>query len=397
MRFNRKTILSVISCILLVCTLFTCLTFNATSASLDELQSQLEKLEKEQAQISSKINSIKNDKNKQIEYKNALLSQINNTRAQIDAYTNSIALVDSKISDTDFRIAAKDKELADLKNEFKARIRKICMNGGDSTNALLSVLLSSEDFADILTVSEYTKNLASYDAKVMEDIAAAVKTIESEQATLQSERETLASFQAKLASKKSDLDSQLITANQLIINLGQQENQLHSDYAELEAQAKKVEEAIRLAAISQNNNKFDGSFYWPLPGKKSDYRLTSAISGARPHPVYGTIRAHTGNDYAKAGINGQPIYAAAAGTVSIASYDAGGFGYYVMINHGSINGSTYSTLYAHMTRYVVSKGQTVKKGDVIGYVGSSGAATGPHLHLEVRVNGTPVNPDPYFS
>ncbi|MBR5452409.1 MAG: peptidoglycan DD-metalloendopeptidase family protein [Clostridia bacterium] len=397
MRFNRKTILSVVSCILLVCTLFSCLTFNATSATLDELQTQLNQLEKEQAQISSKINSIKNDKNKQIEYKNALLSQINNTRAQIDAYTNSIALVDGKISDTDTRIAAKDKELAQLKNEFKARIRSICMNGGDSTNALLSVLLSAEDFADILTVAEYTKNLASYDAKVMEDIAAAVKAIQSEQANLQSERNTLATYQAKLASKKSDLDSQLATANQLIVSLGQQESQLNSDYADLEREAKKVEEAIRLASINQNNGTFDGSFYWPLPGKKADYRLTSPIQAARPHPVYGTIRAHTGNDYAKAGINGLPIYAAASGTVSIATYNAGGFGYYVMINHGAINGSTYSTLYAHMTRYVVSKGQTVKKGDVIGYVGSSGAATGPHLHLEVRINGSPVNPDPYFN
>lgn len=397
MHFSKKTILSVISCMLLVCTLLSCLTFSASSSSLEELQAELSKLEKEQAQISSKINSIKNDKSKQMEYKTALVIQINNTKAQIDAYTNSIQLVDSKIADTDSKIAAKDKELLQLKNEFKARIRSICMNGGDSTNALLAVLLNSEDFADILTVAEYTKNLATYDAKVMKDIALAVKAIESEQESLQSERQTLAALQSNLASKKSELDSQVATVNQLISSLGQQESQLNSDYASLEAQAKKVEEAIRLASISGNTTNFDGSFFWPLPGSKSDYRLTSAISGARPHPVYGTIRAHTGNDYAKAGINGLPIYAAAAGTVSIASYDHGGFGYYVMINHGSINGSTYSTLYAHMTRYVVSKGQTVKKGDIIGYVGSSGAATGPHLHLEVRVNGSPVNPDPYFS
>lgn len=395
--FNKKTALKMISCVLSVCAILSCLTFGASSASVEELQAELSRLEKEQAQISSKINSIKNDKNKQSAYKNALVEQINNTKAQIDTYNNSIAVVDQKIADTDAQIVAKATELEKLKKDFKARIRKICMNGGDSTNALLAVLLSAEDFSDILTVSEYTKNLATYDEKVMNDIAKAVKQIQTKQEELESERALLQTYQDSLKQKKGDLDSQVSTVNGVIASLGKQESQLNSDYASLEAEAKKVEEAIRLASISGNTSTFDGTFFWPLPGKKSDYKLTSAISGARPHPVYGTVRAHTGNDYSKGGINGQPIYAAAAGTISIASYDHGGFGYYIMINHGTYNGSTYSTLYAHMTRYVVSKGQQVKKGDIIGYVGSSGAATGPHLHLEVRINGSPVNPDPYFS
>lgn len=395
-RFNKKTFIKAISCILLVCSLLSCLTFGASSASMDELQAELDRLEKEQAQLASKINSIKNDKNKQQEYKNAIVSQVNNTMAQVNAYNSSLAALDSKIAETDAEIAAKDAELNRLKKEFKTRIRNICMNGGDSTNALLAVLLSAEDFADILTVAEYTKNLATYDEKVMRDIDKAVAAIKEKQQALEEDRSALDELKSALTEKEETLRAQLANANKVLAGLNAQQNQLTNSYNQLEKEAQRVEEEIRLAALGGSGVAFDGTFYWPLPGKKSDYRLTSAISAARPHPVYGTIRAHTGNDYAKSGIAGLPIYAAATGTVSIASNDVGGFGFYVMINHGSYKGSTYSTLYAHMTRYIVKQGQAVKKGDIIGYVGMSGAATGYHLHLEVRINGAPVNPDPYF-
>lgn len=396
MLFNKKTFIKSLCCILTVCTLFSCLTFSASSASVDDLQAELERLEQEQAKIQSQINSIKNDKTKQQEYKNALLQQVNNTKKQIKAYNDSISAVDKSISDAEAGIAQKEAELKNLKKQLKSRIRQICMNGGDANNAFLAVLLNAESFAEILTVAEYTKNLANRDEKVMKEIAETVKQIQQKQVELEQDRAALVEFKTTLDSKKAALDAQVTEANRVLASLNQSENQLNDYYAKLEKEAEKVEEQIRLAALGGNTSTFDGTFSWPLPGKKSDYRLTSPISASRPHPVYGTIKAHTGNDYANSGIAGKPIYAAAAGTVSIASYDDGGFGWFVMINHGKYNGTAYSTLYAHMTRYVVKQGQTVKKGDIIGYVGMSGAATGYHLHLEVRLNGVPVDPDPYF-
>ena len=110
----------------------------------------------------------------------------------------------------------------------------------------------------------------------------------------------------------------------------------------------------------------------------------------RTHPVLGYKRMHNGIDMACA--SGTPIYATRAGTVTVASYQAGGAGNYVSINHGD----GFSSIYMHMTHYIVYAGQQVSKGQVIGYVGSTGISTGPHLHFGISYAGTYVNPLAYI-
>ena len=128
-----------------------------------------------------------------------------------------------------------------------------------------------------------------------------------------------------------------------------------------------------------------GSYIWPV-----DSTTISSDYGYRIHPIFNTERFHAGVD-----INansGDPIYAADSGTVAIATYSSS-YGYYVVINHGGGN----STLYAHMSSMAVSAGDTVTQGQVIGYVGSTGWSTGPHLHFETRSGGSTVDPMTYFS
>ena len=96
-------------------------------------------------------------------------------------------------------------------------------------------------------------------------------------------------------------------------------------------------------------------------------------------------------------ISGKPIIASASGTVTVAEFNNGGYGNYVVISHGFMNGSLVTTHYGHMMSYAVSVGQSVKQGDIIGYVGTTGASTGYHLHFEVRLNNSPVNPFGYVS
>ena len=110
----------------------------------------------------------------------------------------------------------------------------------------------------------------------------------------------------------------------------------------------------------------------------------------RKHPVLGTNRMHNGIDMACA--QGTPIYATRAGTVTTAAYQAGGAGNYVSINH--LDG--FASIYMHMTHYVVSAGQSVTAGQLIGYVGSTGISTGPHLHFGISYAGTYVNPLAYI-
>ena len=112
--------------------------------------------------------------------------------------------------------------------------------------------------------------------------------------------------------------------------------------------------------------------------------------GRRIHPVYKTITHHDGMDFAAA--TGTPIYATANGTIEKSAYDRGGYGKHVIINHGF----GYKTLYAHMNEIKASKGSTVKRGDVIGYVGNTGLSIGPHLHYEVHYKGKKENPSFYY-
>jgi murein DD-endopeptidase MepM/ murein hydrolase activator NlpD len=117
-------------------------------------------------------------------------------------------------------------------------------------------------------------------------------------------------------------------------------------------------------------------------------RLTSSY-GMRNHPVLRKRAQHNGVDLAAA--HGTPVYATADGMVGKAQY-WGSYGNYVQIEHGG----ELQTRYAHLSSYTVALGDTVRKGDVIGYIGSTGRSTGPHLHYEVRVGGEPVDPRPYM-
>ena len=126
---------------------------------------------------------------------------------------------------------------------------------------------------------------------------------------------------------------------------------------------------------------------WKVPIK---YKQFTSPFGWRIHPIYGTKKYHYGVDLAAD--KGTPIWASRSGTVSAASYDSSS-GYYVQINHGD----GYKSIYMHMTHYIVKKGQKVSRGDVIGYCGSTGASTGPHLHFGISKNGTYVNPANYIN
>ena len=152
-------------------------------------------------------------------------------------------------------------------------------------------------------------------------------------------------------------------------------------------QSKSFDEVINLA-----NNKANMLACLPSiqPVDNKDLKRMVSGFGRRIHPVYKTITHHDGMDFAAA--TGTPIYATANGTIEKSTYDRGGYGKHVIINHGF----GYKTLYAHMNEIKASKGTTVKRGDVIGYVGNTGLSVGPHLHYEVHYKGKKENPSFYY-
>ena len=147
---------------------------------------------------------------------------------------------------------------------------------------------------------------------------------------------------------------------------------------EAEAERKRREEAAQGGGGSSSSGTTQvGNYTYPLP---SGYRTVSSRFGYRNHPVTGRYKLHTGVDISAP--NGTPIYAAQPGTAIIAGYSSA-WGNYVVINHG--NGIT--TLYAHMSKILTTKGATVSAGQQIGKVGSTGYSTGNHLHFSVRKDG----------
>ena len=169
-------------------------------------------------------------------------------------------------------------------------------------------------------------------------------------------------------------------------------NDVQARYDELEAEQARIAAAAAAAAAAHThqdaNPSSSGSsgsgLMWPIPGA-----AVSQNVGPRIHPVYGYKSCHTGTDIR--GSEGTAIHAAADGTV-IQISSGGAYGNATLIAHG--NG--ISTFYAHQSRFAVQDGERVNKGDVIGYVGSTGWVTGPHLHFEVHVNGKPYDPMGWF-
>ena len=171
------------------------------------------------------------------------------------------------------------------------------------------------------------------------------------------------------------------------------QSQLMNEIAQAEKDLKEAEYKEWLATSRPSGTEITPSSQtanaagWIKPLKS--YTITSSF-GNRVHPVLGYTRFHEGVDMSA--YTNTPIYAARSGKVTVASYQDGGAGYYVNINHGD----GFSSIYMHMTRYIVSKGQYVEQGQVIGYVGSTGLSTGPHLHFGIAKNGAYVNPMKYI-
>ena len=362
----------------------------AGAASNAQIQDEINRLEKESQKLEAEIAELKKDKAEQQKIKNKLTAQINNTQAEISACQKLISGYKTEIKAYEAEIAAKEAEIEDTKYLFRQRMRSIYMSG--STNNDLMVLLDAESFSDYLALSEVSKTIAAHDKKIVSTITEAIDTINSSKKAINEKMAAQNEIKKTLASKQAKLKTQQAEINGVIASISTDQKELEKDNKAYEAAIDRLEAEIQGAlsgATGSNNPVFtSGQFLWPVPGY---YNVTS---------YYGQRwgRLHGGIDIASAGIEGKPIIAVADGVVLAAGYNTGGFGNWVMINHGTYKGKQYSTICAHM-KYtpIVKNGQKVKAGQVIGYVGNTGRSYGNHCHFEVRVNGSRTNPMNYFN
>jgi murein DD-endopeptidase MepM/ murein hydrolase activator NlpD len=175
-----------------------------------------------------------------------------------------------------------------------------------------------------------------------------------------------------------------LSNSELMINTSKKIDQLTK---QLYLQSKSFDEVIDLA---KNKSNMLASIPAIQPVANKDLKRMASGYGYRIHPIYKTRKMHYGMDFSAK--TGTEIYATGDGVISKVKRSKRGYGNYVKINHGF----GYETLYAHMSKYIVKRGQKVKRGEVIGYVGNSGISTAPHLHYEVRKDNKKINPMNFY-
>lgn len=400
MKLSFKRHLSVLLSVIMITTAFIFPVSTASAITQSEINSEINRLEQLSKEKEAEIKKLKKQNAEQSKIKAAIDAQISAVNSQIELCNRKINECNSKIAANDAEIKKTNDKIDASKDAFKKRIRAIYMSGG--TGGGIEVLLGAETFADYIALSQLTLNVSRRDKKMVEDMLTLIKDIEAKTAENKKLIEEQNKVKATLREKEAELDEKVGAVNKVIKTINNETSQLNSENKSLESQIKAWQNELykMTAPSSSDSNVFkDGIFTWPVPGFT---RINSGY-GAR----WGSF--HKGIDISSSGIKGKPIVAAADGTVTISkngcshnygkSYSCGcggGYGNYVAISHGTYQGSTYKTIYGHMSRTAVSVGQNVKKGQVIGYVGSTGWSTGWHLHFEIVKNGVQVNPSNYF-
>ena len=406
----------VMAAVMLLSLILSLIPVKVSAASSSEIRRQLDQLKKEKKEITAQIEQFQSqvDANaseieKLVAQKDGidqeivlLHQQVDNINQQISAYALLIADKQDELDDAKTR-------LADLNEKNKERIRAMEEEGKLS---YWSIIFKANDFSDLLDRLDMIQEINAADQRRLAEIAEAAEQVASTQTELAGEkneletaREELDDAQLVLDEKRAEADeilNQLIAKGEEYQAMLDESEDLQSDLmkeiAKKEKDLKDAEYREWLATYvppttrpsgndTTPSNDAPSSSGWVKPLKS--YTITSAF-GMRKHPVLGYNRMHEGVDMAAP--QGTPIYAAKSGKVTTTSYQAGGAGNYVVINHGD----GFTSIYMHMTRYIVSSGQYVNAGQVIGYVGSTGISTGPHLHFGIAYKGSYVNPMKYI-
>lgn len=358
----------------------------AGAADADELKDKLSSLQEEKAEIKKTLEDLEQQKAGVEKTRAALQSEINVTKTEIETVEQYIERLQGQIDIKAQELDVAEKALEEKEEKYSMRVRKMYEQGESS---YLEVLLNATSFSNIISRFEFVSQIMDYDKRVVTEYTEAKDDIAQKKEELQTTQNEQKSYQENLNYKAKELaanEAQQAALQESIesYSAAKKEEQDRLD-AEMSSVSSEIAELSRESAASGGTIVYSGDYVWPTPSCTT----TNSRYGWRLHPIYGDMRFHAGEDI-PAGYGAQ-ILATASGTVRSAGW-VGGYGNYTVIDHG---GGVMSA-YGHQSSFAVSAGQYVEAGQVIGYVGSTGNSTGPHLHFEIYVNGSTVDPKNYF-
>lgn len=397
----------------------------AQAASSSEIRDQINQLEEDEKALQEKIDALKQDQKENLADVREIMAQKENIDQQIGLLRQKIRNMDSQISSYAILIADKQKELdekqaylKELNEKNKERIRAM-EEQGELT--YWSVLFQASSFSDLLDRMNMVEEIAAADQRRLKEMKKAALEVEAAKSTLELEKSNLEASRTQLAQDKAELENlsaesqKLLSAaiaqgeafDKLMDEYEEEHNNIGDQIADKEIEFKDAEYSEYMATMTTattaptkpsyntggggngGGTNVDGEgIEWIVP---VTYSYVSSAHGWRVHPISGEWKWHSGVDLSGYGINGRPIYASRGGVITFAGWYGAG-GWTVKIDHGD----GFSTVYMHMSDYIVSAGDYVAAGQTIGYVGSTGGSTGPHLHFEVRWHGEDQNPMKYI-
>lgn len=357
---------------------------------LDSIQQQVNQQNAIKSDAETVIGSV-SEQLRQIE------GQLRQATTELNTITEQRVAVENDITLNERQLAEAQKRLEGREAVFYKRVRDIYINGRLS---YLDVVIGSKDFSDFANRLEVLKRIINSDINLISEIKKERAQIEAHKKKLEEDRAKLVDLEKAALAKQAEIEQKKAERN-VVLQKAQNDRavamqaieELNASSAQISAMLKERQAARAAAAAAAAQSAGQGSSYtwvqgtgqlgWPVSGE-----ITSPY-GYRVHPIWGTTIYHSGIDI---GVDeGTPVHAADSGVIVWSGW-MGGYGYAVVIDHG--NG--LSTLYGHNSELAVDEGQSVSKGQVVAYAGSTGNSTGPHVHFEVRENGDPVDPMGYL-
>lgn len=386
----------------LICALTLASLDSAEAYSRHDLTAQQRALQSRQAQLHYKL-ELQRRRAQVLRQKEAgEVKQLTGIQQKLEQTATELQDSQYRLRRAEYKLTLAQEKLNQAKVQFRSQQRSASsrLRAIYKTKALdnWEALLTSPDMSTFLNRYYFLKKLSDQDASLLDRLDRQRRVIHTQQRQFAQQRQSIARITEAIGTQKIQLVDMAQDQTKIVDKIKTERQAAEQAVSQLEADSNQIEGMIRriiaerrrIEAMARARNPHyvrplmgTGRFTYPVAGV-----ITSGF-GYRMHPILGRMIGHHGIDFGS--YQGTPIYAADSGEVIYSGW-YGGYGQVVIIDHGG----DLTTLYGHTSRYIVSTGQRVKKGQLIAYVGSTGMSTGPHLHFECRKNGTPINPMVYL-